>query len=279
MFEKVLTYEMKRAIARRKVVTLVLITLIFEVGIYGLLAYAGTSRAASLLDPFHPYLWLVGVLLPQSLLLHFIAISVSSGSMSEEYEQGTVDFFMTKPITRTSFVTGKYVGGFILVILIYFLMVGISLAGSFLIFGSQSYLSFLPPVVASVVVSAITFYSIAFMMGEILRKSSLAFLTSSTLLIGSILVSTILIFVATILKDPAYFGYAKYLPGWGAEELPFFVAQNIPNVTLLLNFLSIFPIGEGTVEQALVSIFGYSSIPIAISYISFLRRDLPKKVT
>ncbi|BBG23103.1 ABC transporter permease [Sulfuracidifex tepidarius] len=279
MIEKVITYEMKRAVARRKVITLVAITLVFEIGIYGLLAYANTARVSQLLDPFHPYLWLVGILLPQSLLLHFIAISVSSGSMSEEYEQGTVDFFMTKPITRFTFVSGKYVGGFILVSVIYLLMVAISLVMSFSLFGAQKYVYFLPTIVGSVILSALVFYSIAFMLGEALRKSSLAFLVSSSILIGSILVTTILIFVATILKDPTYSSYAQYLPSWGAEELPFFVAQKVPNVYLLLNFLSVFPIGQGTIAQAAVSIFGFSSIPTALSYISFLRRDVPKKVS
>jgi ABC-2 type transport system permease protein len=279
LLDKVIVYEIKRAVARRKVISLVSITLVFEVGIYLLLEYAGTSRVASLLDPFHPYLWLVGILLPQSLLLHFIAISISSGSMSEEYEQGTVDFFMTKPITRMTFVTGKFIGGFILVLLIYLLMVALSIGFSYSFFGTQDYVNFIPLVVGSVILSAVTFYSVAFALGEMLRKSSLAFLISSSILIGSILVTTILIFVATILKDPTYYGYAQYLPSWGAEELPFFIAQHIPNVYLLLNFLSVFPIGQGTTAQAAVSIFGYSSIPAAIGYISFLRRDIPKKVT
>lgn len=131
MIEKIMVYEIKRAIARKKVITLVAITLLFEIGVYLSLAEFRTPRIEKLLSPIEDLLWLAGVLLPQSLLIHFISISISSGAMSEEYEQGTVDFFMTKPITRLSFLVGKFLGGYVLVILIYLLMVALALIFSF----------------------------------------------------------------------------------------------------------------------------------------------------
>ncbi|WP_231136271.1 ABC transporter permease [Acidianus ambivalens] len=127
MIEKIMIYEIKRAIARKKVITLIAITFLFEIGVYLSLAEFRTPRIEKLLSPIEDLLWLAGVLLPQSLLIHFISISISSGAMSEEYEQGTVDFFMTKPITRLSFLIGKFLGGYLLVMLIYLLMVALAL--------------------------------------------------------------------------------------------------------------------------------------------------------
>ncbi|MCY0882659.1 MAG: ABC transporter permease subunit, partial [Acidianus infernus] len=127
MIEKIIVYEIKRAIARKKVITLIAITFLFEIGVYLSLAEFRTPRIEKLLSSIEDLLWLAGVLLPQSLLIHFISISISSGAMSEEYEQGTVDFFMTKPITRLSFLIGKFLGGYLLVTIIYLLMVALAL--------------------------------------------------------------------------------------------------------------------------------------------------------
>lgn len=279
MIEKIIVYEIKRAIARKKVITLIAITFLFEIGVYLSLAEFRTPRIEKLLSPIEDLLWLAGVLLPQSLLIHFISISISSGAMSEEYEQGTVDFFMTKPITRLSFLIGKFLGGYLLVTLIYLLMVALALIFSFSFFGNQVELQYLPVVVLSILFSTLTFFSIGFMFGEIFRRSSLAFLVSSTILIGSIVIGAVLLFVAKLTSLDFLISIAISLPAWGSTELPYIIAQGIPNATIIVEALEIFPVVPGTTIAAIAYILGYSSFAIIIAFISFLHRDIPKKVS
>jgi hypothetical protein len=278
MIGELILYEMRRSVARKKVVSLILITVVFEVGIFVALSQVRSPRIEELISPIQPILWLVGVLLPQSLLLHFITISISSGSMSEEYEQGTVDFFLTKAITRLKFGTGKLLGGFILVSLIYILMVILAITFSSLLFGSQEYLNFLPGLTLTVLFSSLTFFSIAFMVGELVRRSSLAFLISSSVLIGSILVGAVLVFVARLTGDDLYNVIAIALPSWGATELPFLYAGGIPNSSLIVQALEIFPAVPGTQIDAVILTIGYSGIALIISFVSLLTRDIPKRI-
>lgn len=279
MIEKIITYEIKRAVARKKVITLIAITFLFEIGIYLALAEFRTPRVEQLLQPIQNLLWLAGVLLPQSLLLHFISISISSGAMSEEYEQGTVDFFLTKPIKRTQFVIGKFVGGYLLVAGIYALMVLLAIIFSYGFFGPQVELGYLPAVTFSILFSTLTFFSIGFMFGEMLRRSSLAFLISSTILIGSIIIGAVLLFVARLTSLFFLINIAISLPSWGATELPFLISQNIPNASLIVQALEIFPVVPGTTDAAIAYIIGYSGVSIAVGFLSFLNRDIPKKVS
>jgi len=274
----VVRYEVRRAVARRKVITLVLITVFFEVGSYVLLTQAHGPRFDRVLVPLKPYLWLLGVLLPQSLLIHFIAISIASGSMAEEYEQGTVDFFLTKPIGRGEFLLGKFLGGFLLLVSVYALMVVLALSLSFLLFGTQRELNYLPEVVGTVVFSSLTFFTISFLVGELSRRSSISFLASSSFLVGSLIVSILVVFLSQLVGMTSLEYVTLYLPTWGASQLPFIVSSAIPGVYLIVEALSLFPLGFGSAMQAIASILVYSSVASAIALYSFARRDVPKRV-
>ncbi|MEM0169656.1 MAG: ABC transporter permease [Metallosphaera sp.] len=279
MMLDLILYELRRSVARKKVISLIAITVLFEVGTYVALSQTRSPRIEQLISPIQPLLWIAGVLLPQSLLLHFIAISIASGSMSEEYEQGTVDFFLTKSITRLKFGLSKLIGGYILVISIYLLMVLLAVTLSELLFGVQTDLSYLPSLVGSVIFSSLTFFGVAFMAGELLRRSSLAFLVSSSVLIGSILIGAVLIFVARLTNDPIFNSIAIALPSWGATELPFLYASSIPNASLIVQALEIFPAIPGTEADAIVLTLGYAGVAFILSFMSLLSRDIPKRIS
>ncbi|MCY0859795.1 MAG: ABC transporter permease [Sulfolobaceae archaeon] len=279
MIEKIILYEIRRAIARKKVITLIIITFLFEIGTYVLLDYAkSTHTAARFLSSIHEYVWLIGVLLPQSFLIHFIAISISAGSMAEEYEHGTMDFLLTKPITRLSFISGKFIGGYVLLTLMYGLMVIISLFLSFFYFGTQVYLNFLPELFGAVVFSALTFYSIAFLVGEIIRRGNIAFLVASVILVTSVALVDVLILLSTLTRNLSYLSISMYFPTWGAEEFPYSIAINIPGAYFLVEGLSLFGGTPGSPLLSSLSIIAYSVVPIFISIYTFLHRDIPKRV-
>jgi ABC-2 type transport system permease protein len=266
-------------VARRKVIVMVAITLLFEVGIYVILSQLKTPAIEQVLSQLQGHLWLVGTMLPLSLLLHFISISISSGSMSEEYEQGTVDFFLTKPVSRTDFVLGKFVGGYLLVALIYLLMVVLSLIMSIVFFGPQQDLGYLAGLIGSVLFSALPFYSIGFMLGEVLRRTTISFLSSSSVLIGSILIGGVLVFVSKLLSSNLFVQIAIALPSWGAVELPFLYASAIPNSSLIVQAVEVFPSVAGSVEAAVLYSIAYFLSACIIAFFSFTRRDIPKRIS
>ncbi|MEJ2778228.1 ABC transporter permease [Stygiolobus sp. RP850M] len=274
----ILLYEWRRAIARKKVIVFVLVSLFFEIAVYLALYLVPSKAVRVILIPLYPYMWSVGVLLPQSLLLHFLAISIASGSMSEEYEQGTIDFFLTKPVTRIRFYAEKWLGSFTLLSMIYGLMVVLSLVFSFWLFGAQTDLIDLPKITGLVIMSSLVFFSIAFSIGEILRRSSLSFIISSSLLIGSVLVSDILIFIGKFTHTTTYMSVALALPSWGATQLPFLPLAN-SQFSLFIKALDIFPLTVGSIQDALVSVFLYTVVPLIMSLYSFTVRDVPKKVS
>ncbi|BBD72332.1 ABC transporter permease [Sulfodiicoccus acidiphilus] len=279
MVSWVVYYELKRAVARRKVIVMVAITLLFEVGVYVILSQLRTPSVEQILAQIQGHIWLVGTMLPLSLLLHFISISISSGSMSEEYEQGTVDFFLTKPLNRVQFLTGKFVGGYILVLLIYLLMVALALVMSFIFFGSQRDLGYLPELVGTVAFSAIPFYTIGFMLGEVLRRTTISFLSASSILIGSILIGGILVFVSKLLSSELLVQAAVALPSWGAVELPFIYASSIPNSSLIVQAVEVFPAVNGSQVAAVTYSLAYFVAATAIAYLSFTKRDVPKRIS
>ncbi|WP_338602439.1 ABC transporter permease [Sulfolobus tengchongensis] len=277
MFE-ILLYEWRRGIARKKVIVLTLISFIFELGIYFAIYFAPSKSLKTLIIPLSPYLWALGVLLPQAILIHFLAISIASGSMAEEYEQGTVDYFISKPLTRFRFIMEKWLGSFTLLFVIYMAMVIIALIMSFSLFGIQNDLVLLPEIVGSVLFSTLVFLNIAFAIGEILRRSNLSFTISGFVLIASIIISFVLVFVSQLTHSSSYEYISEYLPTWGSTELPFMLLQSSP-FSEIVRGLNIIPTISNNVVMATVSILVYSIIPLILSLLSFLMRDIPKKIS
>ncbi len=106
-------YEVRRAVARKKVLALVALTVLIAIAPY----YALSATHTSLITPpLRPYLWILGVFLPQAFFLQFTALLIAAGSMSEEYEQGTAEVLLSKPVSREEYFFGKYLGGYSLVV-------------------------------------------------------------------------------------------------------------------------------------------------------------------
>src|SRR5437870_11975257 len=87
-------YEIKRAIARRKVLALIAFTVLLDTLPYYALSTAGTTLIPG---SAYPYIWVAGVFAVQPLFLNFTAILIAAGAMSEEYEQGTAELLLSKP--------------------------------------------------------------------------------------------------------------------------------------------------------------------------------------
>ena len=134
-------YEIGRAIARKKVLALVAFTILL-----GTLPYYALSAAGTTLIPnsVYPYIWVVGIFAVGPLFLNFTAILIAAGAMSEEYEQGTAELLLSKPVRRSDYFTGKFLGGYMLFLLILALNIFLSVASAFTFFGAQSNLYIIP---------------------------------------------------------------------------------------------------------------------------------------
>src|SRR5712691_10570892 len=175
-------YEIRRAVARKKVLALVALTILLDTAPYYALA---SSRTAIVPPPLHPYLWIVGVFVPQAFFLQFIALLIAAGSMSEEYEQGTAEVLLSKPVSREEYFFGKFLGGYSLLVAIVILNAALSVASATFVFGAQVGLEVLPLTLAAQAFSALVFFSFAFMVGELMRRSSLSYILSSAVFFTS----------------------------------------------------------------------------------------------
>jgi ABC-2 type transport system permease protein len=270
-------YEIRRAVARKKVLALVALTILLDTAPYYALA---SSRTAIVPPPLHPYLWIVGVFVPQAFFLQFIALLIAAGSMSEEYEQGTAEVLLSKPVSREEYFFGKYLGGYSLLVAIVVLNSLLSIASATFVFGPQVQLEILPLTLVSQAFSALVFFSFAFMVGELMRRSSLSYILSSAVFFTSQILGIYLNLIFTLTGGDIYKIANLYLPTSPVDSLPLLLAEpSFPSTVLtLFRFGGATPV-ETSVAMSAVLIAGYALAAVLVSLAYFRRADVAKRVT
>jgi len=269
-------YEIRRTIARKKVLALVVLTILLDTLPYYFLSSAGTSIVPI---AARPYLWVAGVFVPQALFLQFIALLISAGSMSEEYEQGTAEVLLSKPVSRDEYFLGKFSGGFLLMTLVVVLNAVLSVASSTFTFGPQLSLEILPSVVLSQVFSALVFFSVAFMIGEMVRRSSLAYIIASAVFFTSQIAGIYLGLVTRLTGNQFYHLVDLYLPTSPVNSLPLLVARpGLPSgANSILQLVGIDAIESSVIlSVGLIAAYAVAALFIARMYFSWV--DVSKRV-
>ena len=263
-------YELRRTVARKKVLALVILTILLDTLPYIFLSNAGPSIVP--LDA-RPYLWVAGVFLPQALFLQFIALLISAGSMSEEYEQGTAELLLSKPVSRDEYFLGKFSGGLLLLALVVALNAILSVASSTFTFGPQLSLEVLPSVVLSQVFSA------AFMIGELVRRSSLAYIIASAVFFTSQIAGVYLGLIFRLTGNEFYHLLDLYLPTSPVNSLPLLVARpSLPSgATSILQLVGINAI-ESSVLFSIGLIAVYALASLVITRVYFGWADVAKRI-
>lgn len=268
-------YEWKRALARKKVALLILFTVLVEFLPFAVLTLLPFP---SFLQEITGMIWIIGALTPHFFFLQFAALLIGSGSTAEEYSQGTADIILSKPISKISYLIGKFFGGFTLFSFIALLTTILAIILSTLTFGAQSSLEFAPVVYLSIVFSTLVFFSIGFAMGEIFRSPTIAYMVASSIYIISFILSPFLVFANSLTGDPFYLEISRILPTWSVQNFPIMLSQELFLGTDALPFVSSSgPQVGGTLVEAFTIILIYSSIAITISFIRFLYSDVTKK--
>jgi ABC-2 type transport system permease protein len=278
-----LRYEIKRSIARRKVLVLGFFTLLIGTTPYFLLSYLGGGHSAiiQILRPYFGYLWVVGVFLPQTFFVPFTAILISGGAMSEEYEQGTAELLLSKPVTKAEYFTGKFLGGYLLIVFIIALNLVLSVISATVTFGQQVGLNTLPLVFAAQIFGAALFFAIGFMFGEIVRRSSLAYIISSALFFTSEIFALALTLVYTLTGSDFYRQIQLYLPTSPMASLGLLVEKPyLPaSVARLLSFASFGGAVESSLAFSAALILVYFSSAFIVSFVFFERTDVSRKIS
>jgi ABC-2 type transport system permease protein len=271
-------YEIKRAIARRKVLALIAFTVLLDTLPYYALSTAGPSFIPS---SAYPYIWIAGVFAVQPLFLNFTAVLIAAGAMSEEYEQGTAELLLSKPVERNDYFAGKFLGGYALFLTILLFSIALSVASAFTFFGAQSGLEIIPGLFFVQAFASLIFYSLAFMFGELVRRSSLAYIFSSAVFFSSIIISTYMGFIYTLTGKEVYKTIQVYLPTSPANSLP--VQYAIPLLPQTASTILQF-VGSGTavvptldLSVAILLAYAIPSILIAAAYFWF--SDISRKMS
>jgi len=227
----------------------------------------------------YPYLWVLGVFLVQGFFLPFTALLIAAGSMAEEYEQGTAEVLLSKPVTRDEYFAGKFLGGFMLISTVILINGIMSAAAAVFEFGAQQSLSVLPAVLVSQVYSALVFYSVAFMSGELVRRSSLSYIIASAVYLTSEIAGVILRVIFTLTGNAFYQDVNKYLPTTPVTSLPLQVSLPLLP-TGAQDILS--HLGTGPTETSvalsvgLIALYAVTATVLARSYFNWA--DVAKRV-
>ena len=271
-------YEVRRALARKKVLAMVAFIAVLDTVPYYILA---TSGAAIIPQVLFPYLWVAGVLAPFALFLQFVAILVAAGAMSEEYESGTAELLLSKPISRGEYFLGKFLGGYSLLALLILLNAVLSVAAASLAFGPQADLATVPAVVLVEVYASALFFSLAFMIGELVRRSYLAYILSSALIVASQIIGTYLSIAYELTGNTFYETIHVYLPTTLSGSLPPQYEQPLlPSAAGRLFDLILGPAsGTPSAASAAILVGAYLAITTTVALAYFRWADVARRVS
>jgi ABC-2 type transport system permease protein len=265
----IIGYEWRRAIAKKKILALIILAVAYQ----ALEMIALSQVPPGILSTFGfgtpSLMWILGVLQGQGLFVSLIAIIIAGGSMSEEYEHGTVDILLSKPITRLEYLSGKFLGGFLLLAMVEALTTVVGVILSLLFFGAQNSLEFAPLMFLAIVYSSLIFFSLSFMCSEVFRGSTIAMLIAFGIFIASYVIGSILGILSVYSGESAYLYLNRGVPTWAAMSFPL----------LLMNQLVT---GSGTADtnalvQASIIILVYAIIFILIAAYRLVNSDVSKK--
>ncbi len=263
-------YEWRRALAKKKVFAFIILALAFESLVFIFLQQTSSFPGSSY-ENVKSYLWILGTLVGQSLFIQLVAIVIAAGSMSEEYEHGTADVLLSKPIKRTEYLFGKFLGGFSLLALIEALTVVAGVILSVWFFGLQDGLQYAPVMFLAIGYSSLIFFGLSFMLSEVFRRTTLAMLLSLAILIVCYILSPILDILYSFTGSMAYLYAIRAIPIWAATNVPSLLMGEILPISSL-------PTATNDLMQGVVIIAIYVVVFVLLAFYRLQMSDVAKKV-
>ncbi len=275
-------YEWKRALAKKWFFALVILAFATQVLIFVVFNYLFTNPPTNLpqfiqaiLEEIKPFMWTVEVLTPQGFFMSLIVIMIAGGSMAEEYEHGTSDILLSKPITKLEYMTGKYLGSISLLSFVAAMTTVLGAILAIVFFSPQENLHFIPHIYVAIVYSNLVFLSLAFMFSEVLRRATLSYFSAIGVFIASFVISSVLSAVYRFTGEQLYSDVSRWLPTWGASNFPSFVLEKLMNVPSN----PFIPLTQGDSDLLLAGVLVavYTVSFIIVATFRLLRSDVTKK--
>jgi len=268
-------YEIRRALARRKVLAgILLVTASQALGLYGFSEIIRVTATRNMpVRPDPELAWLFTYFLP-SYLLSGLASLIASGMFSEEFEKGTSETLFTKPASRAEVLVGKILGGYILQAAFTCFLMALSIFTSTAFFGPQLYLDMAPAILAANIYSNTVFFSLAVSLSAFTRNTLISSAAPIALLVFLPFVSGLLIFLERS-TGGEYSVIARMLPTWGAAMHAYIVPIDIMQKALLFTPISATLYGDPW--AASISVAGYSILFLSITAYKILYSDIPRR--
>jgi ABC-type transport system involved in multi-copper enzyme maturation permease subunit len=269
-------YEIKRALARKKILALVILTIALSTLPYYLLYFSSTTVAIVPVD-LYPYLWLAGVFVPETLFIQLVAILVAASAMSEEHEARTAELFLAKPVRKSEYFLGKFLGGYTIVAGVLALSAALSVTSATSTFGPQQGLYLIPSVLVLEIYSSLVFYSFAFMVGEVTRRTSLTYLISASIFAACQIVGTYIIQVFVLTGNGALNLVYTYLPSTSSSFLALrYALPRLPEgVSLVLSYDGLTNVVTQTdFALSIILTMVYTSFFLMVALTYFRRADV-----
>ena len=270
-------YELRRVLAKKRILVLVAAVFLTEAGLYLVIS----RLPPSLLGPVSPYVWVLGVLAPTLGLLQVTSLMVGSTVFSDEYEAGTSDFWLTRPVSRTEYYIGKALGGLALILCIVSAYIAFSVGIAWFVFGPQNRLDLLLTSFPASVASALPFYAIGLAFSEVLRRGMMATILSGLTFFGSYIFESYANAVATFSNDRALLELTQFLPTWGSVRITTDVlVQGLSGsglsptgILALLTGLS----GESSTSLMLLNVIAYTAIALLVAWLRLRTGDVSRR--
>ncbi len=270
-------YELRRVLAKKRILVLVAAVFLTEAGLYLVIS----RLPPSLLGPVSPYVWVLGVLAPTLGLLQVTSLMAGSTVFSDEYEAGTSDFWLTRPVSRTEYYIGKALGGLALILCIVSAYIAFSVGIAWFVFGPQNRLDLLLTSFPASVASALPFYAIGLAFSEVLRRGMMATILSGLTFFGSYIFESYANAVATFSNDRALLELTQFLPTWGSVRITTDVlVQGLSGsglsptgILALLTGLS----GRSSTSLMLLNVIAYTAIALLVAWLRLRTGDVSRR--
>jgi ABC-2 type transport system permease protein len=269
-------YELRRVLAKKRVLVLIAAVFLTEAGLYLVV----TRLPPSLLGPTSLYVWMLGIVAPTLGLLQVTSLMVGSTVFSDEYEAGTSDFWMTRPISRTEYYIGKVLGGLALVLIIISAYTAFSVSIAWFVFGPQQRLDLLVTSFPASVASSLPFYAIGLAFGEALRRGILATILSGLTFFGSYIFEGYANIVAALSDDRALLELSQLLPTWGSTRITTDVlVQGLTGSGLPSGILSFLARSSGgsSLSLMLLNVAAYTAIALLLAWLRLRTSDVTRR--
>ena len=268
-------YEWRRNFAKKRFIVLVVLAVALQILVFLSFNFILTDPPEGFdINTIKGTMWIVGILGTQELFMPLIATVIAGGSMSEEYEQGSADILLSKPIRKVEYMTGKYMGGFALSSFVIALITVLGVVFAMGFFGPQKSISLVPIIFITMVYANLLFFSLSFMFSEVFRRTTIALLATIGIFVASMIIGSYLSIIQVITGGELYLTIIRILPNWSVANFPGFVSSNF--ITVDNPFMTVSS-GNSLLAAAIIAV--YAVVSILITSRKLFRADVTKKVT